>query len=132
MDRPVILFDGVCNLCNGAVQFIIKHDKKKEFMFASLQSETGQKLLVQYNFPVDKLNSFILVNNGKAYTRSTGALKIVQKLNGFWPILYGFIIIPKIFRDSIYNLVAKNRYKWFGKKDACMIPTPELKARFLN
>ena len=132
MDQPIILFDGVCNLCNGAVQFIIRHDKKKIFMFTSLQSETGQKLLAQYNLPLDELNSFILIENSKAYTRSTGALKVAKKLNGIFPMLYSFIIIPKIFRNSIYDLVARNRYKWFGKKDECMIPTPQLKARFLN
>ena len=132
MDQPIVLFDGVCNLCNGAVQFIIRHDKKNIFMFASLQSEVGRKILEQYNFPLDELNSFILIENNKAYTRSTGALRIAKKLNGLWPLLYGFIIIPKFIRDSIYNWVAGNRYKWFGKKDACMIPTPELKARFLS
>ena len=132
MDQPVVLFDGVCNLCNTAVQFIIRHDKKREFMFASLQSATGQKLLAQYDLPQDELNSFILIENNKAYTRSTGALRVVKKLNGILPWLYSFIIIPKIFRDSIYDLAARNRYQWFGKKDECMIPTPELKARFLN
>ncbi|HEV8081401.1 MAG TPA: thiol-disulfide oxidoreductase DCC family protein [Chitinophagaceae bacterium] len=132
MQKPIVLFDGVCNLCSRAVQFIIRHDKKKQFMFTSLQSEAGQKILAQYNFPLEELNSFILIENNKAYTRSTGALKIAKKLNGIWPWLYNFIIIPKIFRDSIYDLFAKNRYKWFGKKDACMIPTQELKARFLN
>ncbi len=132
MDQPIVLFDGVCNLCNGAVQFIIRHDKKNIFMFASLQSEVGRKILEQYNFPLDELNSFILIENNKAYTRSTGALRVAKKLNGLWPLLYGFIIIPKFIRDSIYNWVAENRYKWFGKKDACMIPTPELKTKFLN
>jgi predicted DCC family thiol-disulfide oxidoreductase YuxK len=132
MDQPVILFDGVCNLCNGAVQFIIKHDKKNRFRFASLQSGTGQHLLEQYNLPADQLNSFILIENGKAYTRSTGALKVAKKLSGIWPMLYTFMIIPKIFRDSIYDWVARNRYKWFGKKNECMIPAPELKARFLD
>jgi predicted DCC family thiol-disulfide oxidoreductase YuxK len=132
MDQPVVLFDGVCNLCNGAVQFIIKHDKKKQFRFASLQSDAGQQLLEQYNFPTDELNSFILIDNGTAYSRSTGALKVCKKLNGLWPMLYTFMVIPKIFRDSIYDWVGRNRYKWFGKKEECMIPTAELKARFLN
>lgn len=132
MDQPIVLFDGVCNLCNGAVQFIIRHDKKNIFMFASLQSEVGRKILEQYNFPLDEFNSFILIENNKAYTRSTGALRVAKKLNGLWPLLYGFIIIPKLLRDGIYNWVGRNRYKWFGKKDACMIPTPELKARFLS
>ncbi|HEY8688829.1 MAG TPA: thiol-disulfide oxidoreductase DCC family protein [Chitinophagaceae bacterium] len=132
MDQPIVLFDGVCNLCNSAVQFIIRHDNKNIFMFTSLQSNAGQKLLAQYNFPPDELNSFILIKNNKAYTRSSGALKVVKKLKGLWPLLYGFIIIPKFIRDEVYNWVGKNRYKWFGKQDACMIPTPELKARFLN
>ena len=132
MDQSIVLFDGVCNLCNGAVQFIIRHDKRKNFVFASLQSDEGQKLLKQYNFPVNELNTFILIEEGKAYTRSTGALKVAKKLNGLLPILSGFLILPASFRDGIYNWVGKNRYKWFGKKDECMIPTPELKARFLN
>ena len=132
MNKPIVLFDGVCNLCNGAVKFIIKHDKTNALQFAALQSETGQKLLAQYNFPVNELSSFVLIENNKAYDRSTGALRVVKKFTGLWPLLYGFIIVPKVLRDGVYNLVGKNRYKWFGKKDACMIPTPELKARFLN
>ena len=132
MDQPIVLFDGVCNLCDSAVQFIIRHDKKNTFLFASLQSETGQKLLAKFNLPLDELNSFILVDNDKAYTRSTGALMVLKKLKGLWPLLYGFIIVPKFIRDGVYNWVGRNRYKWYGKKDACMIPTPELKARFLN
>ena len=132
MDQPIVLFDGVCNLCNSAVQFIIKHDKKNTFRFAALQSDTGQKLLAQYNFPKNELNSFILIENNQAYDRSTGALRVVKNFKGLWPMLYGFIILPKFIRDGIYNWVGKNRYKWFGKKEECMIPTPELKARFLS
>ncbi len=97
-------------------------------MFTSLQSEAGQKILAQYNFPLD--NSFILIYNGKAYTRSTAALLVAKKLNGLWPLLYTYIIIPKFIRDSIYNFIGTNRYKWFGKKNECMIPTPQLRARF--
>ena len=132
MDKPIVLFDGVCNLCNSAVQFIIRHDKKNTFMFTSLQSDTGKKLLAQYDLPLNELNSFILIENNKAYTRSSGALRVIKKLKGLWPLLYGFIIVPKFIRDGVYNWVGRNRYKWFGKQDACMIPTPELKARFLN
>jgi len=132
MEQPIVLFDGVCNLCNGAVKFIIRHDKKKVFLFASLQSEAGQKILAQYNFPPEELNSFILIDKGKAYTRSTGALMVAKKLNGLWPVLYSYIIIPAFIRDSIYNWIGTNRYKWFGKKDECILPTAELKARFLN
>ncbi|MEJ7821771.1 MAG: thiol-disulfide oxidoreductase DCC family protein [Chitinophagaceae bacterium] len=132
MEQPIVLFDGVCNLCNGAIKFIIRHDKKKVFLFASLQSEAGKKILAQYNFPSDELNSFILIDKGKAYTRSTGALMVAKKMNGLWPVLYSYIIIPAFIRDSIYNWISTNRYKWFGKKDECMLPTAELKARFLN
>ncbi len=132
MDKPLVLFDGVCNLCDSAVQFIIRHDKKNKFLFASLQSDTGQKLLQQYKLPITEFNSFILLQHNKVYTRSTGALKVARNLNALWPLLYLFIIVPKFIRDGVYNWVAKNRYKWFGKKDKCMIPTQQLKARFLN
>lgn len=132
MDQPIVLFDGICNLCNSAVQFIIRHDKKSIFMFTSLQSDTGQKLLAQYHLPLNELNSFILIENNKAYTRSSGALRVVKKLKGLWPFLYGLMIVPKFIRDAVYNWVGRNRYKWFGKQEACMIPTPELEARFLN
>lgn len=132
MDQPIVLFDGVCNLCNSAVKFIITHDKKNVFRFAALQSEAGQNLLAKYNYPTTELNSIILVENNKAYDKSTGALRVVKKFKGLWPLFYGLIVIPKFLRDGIYNWVAKNRYKWFGKKDECMIPTPELRARFLS
>ncbi len=131
-DQPVILFDGVCNLCNGAVQFVIRHDPKGKFLFASLQSTEGQKLLQQYQLPLNNFNSFVLLQDEKAYTRSTGALKVAKELGGVWPLLYGFIIVPKFIRDAVYNWIANNRYKWFGKQDSCMIPTAALKARFLN
>ena len=131
-DGPVILFDGVCNLCNGSVQFVIRHDRKKLFRFASLQSESGQQLLQQHQLPQTDFNSFVLIENGKVFTRSTAALKVAQKLSGPVKLLYGFIIVPKFIRDAVYNFISKNRYKWFGKKDSCMIPTPELRNRFLN
>jgi predicted DCC family thiol-disulfide oxidoreductase YuxK len=130
--HSIILFDGVCNLCNGAVLFVIRHDKKNQFVFASLQSEEGKKILADYNLDKNEMNSFILVENGKAYERSSAALNVVKKLNGLWSFLYGFIIVPKFIRDGIYNIIAKKRYQWFGRKDECMIPTPELRAKFLN
>lgn len=129
--KPLILFDGICNLCNGAVQFVIKHDSAGKFLFASLQSEAGQELLKKYNLPIDNFNSFILLQDEMVYSKSTGALKVAQQIKGAWSWLYIFIIIPKFIRDGVYTWIANNRYKWFGKKDACMIPTPELKARFL-
>ncbi len=128
----IILFDGVCNLCNSSVQFILKRDKKKQFRFASLQGKFGQAFLKKHHLPSDNFNSFILLEDEKLYTRSTGALRMMKHLGSGWSLLYGFIIIPKFIRDAFYNLIANNRYKWFGKKDECWLPTPELKARFLD
>lgn len=130
--RPIVLFDGVCNLCNRIVQFIIKKDKKKLFLFASLQGKTGQEVLKKFNLPVNDFNSFILVDGDQIYTRSTAALRMLRKLGGGWRYFYVFIILPKFIRNALYNRVARNRYKWYGKRDECMIPTPELKERFLD
>lgn len=128
---PLILFDGVCNLCNGSVQFIIKRDKEAVFRFASLQSETGRKVLEQFHLPTDTFNSFVLLEDGKMYTRSTAALRVFSRVKG-WKWTGAFLYVPKFIRDGVYNLIARNRYRWFGKKDECMIPTPELKSRFLD
>lgn len=132
MDKgPVILFDGVCNLCNGAVQFVIRHDKANLFRFASLQSAFGQKILAQYNLSSTVFSSFILVEDNRIYTKSTGALKVSSRLNGYrWTKF--LLIIPSFLRNFFYNLIAKNRYRWFGKQEACWLPTPELKAKFLQ
>ena len=130
--NKIVLFDGVCNLCNNSVQFIIKRDRKKQFRFASLQGNFGQKFLKKHNLPADNFNSFILLEDEKVYTRSAGALRMLKHLGGGWSLFYAFMILPKFIRDVVYNWVARNRYKWFGKQDACMIPTPELKERFLN
>jgi predicted DCC family thiol-disulfide oxidoreductase YuxK len=129
--HPVILFDGVCNLCNGAVQFVIKRDQRKQFRFAALQSNAGKQLTEHFALPA-QLNTFVLLENGKVYTRSTAALRVARKLKGLWPLLYAGIIIPTFIRDAVYEFVSKNRYKWFGKKESCMIPSPELKQLFLN
>ncbi|MEJ7609824.1 MAG: thiol-disulfide oxidoreductase DCC family protein [Ferruginibacter sp.] len=128
----IILFDGVCNLCNSAVKFVIKHDRKQKFRFASLQSDTGQRLLKEHNLPANDLNSFVYVKDDKVYTSSTAALKVSKLLTGPVKLLYGFIIVPPFIRNAVYRFIANNRYRWFGKKDSCMIPTPELRARFLN
>ena len=128
----IVLFDGVCNLCNRSVQFILKRDKKKKFLFASLQGKTGKEILQRFNLPPDYINSFILVENNRVYTHSTGSLRMLKLLGGGWKLLYGLIVVPKFIRDAVYNQVAKNRYKWFGKREECMIPTPELKERFLD
>lgn len=130
-DQPVILFDGVCNLCTGSVQFILKRDKEKKFLFASLQSNYGQELLKKFHLPTDMFNSFILYQDGKIFSRSTAALTMFQQLKG-WSWVKIFWIVPKFIRNGVYNLIAKNRYKWFGQKNECWLPTPELKARFLD
>ncbi len=126
------MFDGICNLCNNAVQFVLKHDKKKLFRFASLQSDFGKSILTKYALPTDNFNSFLLIRNGKAYTKSTAALSVAQMLSGPVKILYGFIIVPAFIRNAVYRIIADNRYKWFGKKESCMLPSPDIAARFLN
>ena len=130
--QPLILFDGVCNFCNASVNFVIKRDKKKAILFCPLQSEKGKNKLQQYGLPENDMQSFIFIENDKAYTRSTAALKVCRHLNGLWPLCYGYMIVPKFIRDGIYNWIAKNRYKWFGIKQECMIPSPEVKARFIS
>jgi predicted DCC family thiol-disulfide oxidoreductase YuxK len=131
-NKPIVLFDGVCNLCNRIVQFIIKRDKKKQFLFASLQGKKGQEILKKFNLPVNDFNSFIILEGDKIYTRSIAALRMVRKLGGGWKLFYVFIILPRFIRDAVYNWIARNRYKWYGKRDECMVPTPELKERFLD
>jgi len=130
-NNPIILFDGVCNFCNGIVNFIIRQDKKNLFRFAALQSESGKKLLEQYGIDWKNNDSFVVIQNGKAYEKSTAALKVSNQLPWYWKWSQLFWILPKFIRDALYNIIAKNRYKWFGKKEECMIPTPELKERFL-
>jgi len=129
--NPILLFDGVCNLCNGVVQFVIKYGSKNTLRFAALQSETGQQILKHFNLPKEDIFSVILVENEKVYLRSSAALRMYKNMGGLWSLMYLFIIIPRPIRDAVYNLIAKNRYKWFGEKESCMIPTPELKSRFL-
>jgi predicted DCC family thiol-disulfide oxidoreductase YuxK len=133
MDKfPIVLFDGVCNLCNGSVLFLIKKDKKNLLRFASLQSSVGQEILQKFNLPTTEFNSFVLVANERVYLRSSAALKAASYLGGSWLFFQIFWIVPKFVRDLVYDFIAKNRYKWFGKKSECMMPTPELKARFLD
>jgi predicted DCC family thiol-disulfide oxidoreductase YuxK len=126
----VILFDGVCNLCNGFVQFVIKRDNVAYFSFAALQSDYAQQKL-DADLVDKNLSSVILMENGIVYTQSTAALRILKQMSGLYPLLYAFIIVPSFIRDAVYKWVARNRYKWFGKTEYCMVPTPELKARFI-
>jgi predicted DCC family thiol-disulfide oxidoreductase YuxK len=130
--NPVILFDGICNLCNNSVQFVIRRDRAKQFRFASLQSEYGKQFLAIHQLPQTDYNSFILFENNTVFTRSTAALKVVRKLNGGWPVLYTLIVVPRFLRDFLYDLIARNRYRWFGKRETCWVPTLELKNLFFD
>jgi len=131
-EKKIILFDGVCNLCNGAVQFIIKRDEHNQFQFAALQSETGKKLTSARNIDIDEVDSIILIDPNIAYyIKSTAALKIGQELKGLRTISSILLWLPESFRNIVYDFIAKNRYKWYGKKESCMIPTDDLKGRFI-
>jgi predicted DCC family thiol-disulfide oxidoreductase YuxK len=127
----VVLFDGVCNFCNSSVQFIIKHDKSNSLQFTSLQSKIGQELLAKYAIPKE-VDSVIFIENNQAYLKSTAALKIANYFGGLWKLFQVFLIIPTFIRNFFYDIIAKNRYRWFGKKDACMLPSPEIRNRFLE
>ena len=132
-NKQLILFDGVCNLCNAAIQFVIAHDKHNRFMFAALQSETGKAIAEQYDVDTEVLDSIVLyIPNKGVYSKSTAALKIASKLGFPINLLRIFIIVPPFIRHWVYSIVAKNRYRWFGKKEACMVPTPVLKEKFMG
>jgi len=131
--QAIVLFDGVCNLCSNSVQFVIKREPAGHIQFASLQSAIAQELLLPFPaVSAEELHSMVVIEYGKVYTRSTAALRITRHLKGAWPLLYALMIIPRFIRDSVYNYIATHRYQWFGKKDACWVPTPELKGRFLG
>jgi len=132
MEPKIILFDGVCNLCNGAINFIIKHDPKGTFKFASLQGETGKRLLQQHQINPAETDSIVLIDKENVSVKSSAALRIAKYLDKGFPLLFGFMIVPKFIRNAVYDYIAAHRYKWFGKKESCMIPTPELKSRFLD
>jgi predicted DCC family thiol-disulfide oxidoreductase YuxK len=129
--HPVILFDGVCHFCNGAINLLLKQDKEGRLRFAPLQSESGQQLLEKHRLPHQDFNSFVLIENGQTYQKSTAALRLLSYLPWYWQPLRVFRIIPSFLRDKVYDLVARNRYRWFGRKDSCMIPTQEMRKRFL-
>jgi predicted DCC family thiol-disulfide oxidoreductase YuxK len=128
----LILFDGVCNLCNALVAFVIRRDPLRQFRFASLQGKTGQLILAGLNFPATELNTMIYVRGDRYYLRSEAALEIFRRLTGPWRLMFVFKVVPVFIRDFFYGILAGNRYRWFGKKEACLIPTPELKSSFLE
>lgn len=128
----VILFDGICNLCNSSVLFVIRQDTHQKFKFASLQSAYGQQQMQSFHLPPGELSTVLLIKHGKLYQKSNAALEIARNLSGLWPLIYIFKVIPPFIRDGVYDWIARNRYRWFGKKNECMIATPELKARFIE
>jgi len=131
--QKMILFDGICNLCNRSVIFVLEHELDHEFRFASIQSETGKKLLQWCGLPSNYSEAVVYIENGKTYLGSTAALKIGQGLVFPWSILsYVGLIVPKLIRDWVYDQIAKHRYQWFGKREVCMVPTKELKMRFYD
>lgn len=131
-DKKIILFDGVCNLCNSSVQYVIKRDSKDEFRFVALQSDLGQKILKHIGIADKNIDSIVLYLPGIAYYyKSSAVIEISKTLQGFFNYGMLFRLLPTFLRDTVYDYVAKNRYKWYGKKESCMIPTPELKAKFL-
>lgn len=130
--KPILFFDGVCNLCSSSVQFVLKHNKKGNIQFASLQSQFAKQRLKSFNLPKDYLQSLVLIESEEIYIKSDAALRISKHLSGIWSIGSVFLIIPKFIRDAAYDLIAKHRYKWFGKAETCWIPKPEWKERFMD
>ncbi len=132
-DKKIILFDGVCNLCNASVQFILKRDKMDRFRFVALQSVLGQKIINHIGIDTKKADSLILYEPGKAYySKASAVLKITKELGGFYNLMSVLTVLPKAIQNYIYDYIAKNRYRWYGKKDTCMFPTPELESKFLQ
>ena len=132
-DKHIVLFDGVCNFCNDSVRFIIKRDKKDLYRFASLQSDLGQSLTQSRGIDTNNVDSIVLIQPGEAYyIKSSAALEIAKNLSGLYPILSIFLYLPSWFRDFFYDFVARNRYKWFGKKETCPMPTPDEQEKFLE
>ncbi|HEX6332817.1 MAG TPA: thiol-disulfide oxidoreductase DCC family protein [Flavisolibacter sp.] len=130
--HPVILFDGICNFCNATVMFLVRRDKKATFRFATLQSDTGRSLLQEFPAGMPGADSFVLIENGRALQKSEAALRIAAHLPGLWKGLQVFRILPRFVRDALYDFIARNRYRWFGKKAECMVPSDALRDRFLD
>ena len=131
-EHPLIIFDGVCNYCCGVVNFIIKRDPRSIFRFSPFQSEAAERILGKFNYPAASLDSFVLIEDGKLYTKSEAGLRVQKLLGGINSLLYAFIVVPAPLRDAVYDFIARNRYRWFGKKEECMIPDPGIRSRFLE
>ena len=131
-DGAVILFDGVCNLCSGFVQFVVPRDTAGKYRFASLQSDAGRELLAEHDLPTDELESVVLIEDGESYRKSAAIIRIAAGLGGAYRLLSPFRHVPRAVRDRVYDFVAEHRYRWFGKKDRCMMPSGDVKSRFLE
>jgi predicted DCC family thiol-disulfide oxidoreductase YuxK len=130
--KATVLFDGFCNLCNASVIFIIKRDKKDLFRFTTFQSDTGKEIAKKLGIETLVSDTLIVYQHGKIYTQSAAALTIARSLSGLWPLLYAFIIVPPALRNAIYNVISKNRYKWFGRRERCMVPTKGILKKFIQ
>lgn len=129
---PIVLYDGVCGLCNRSVQLILRNDRRGRFRFAALQSDVGKALLRRHGLPEDALDTVVLVEGGRAYRKSRAALRIARRMDAPWPALWPLVVVPRPVADFLYDRVAKHRYQVFGKTEACMLPPPEVRARFLG
>lgn len=132
MNKRIIFFDGVCNLCNASVDFIIARDTKRHFRYASLQSDVGQVMLRKHNLPTTEFSTFLYLDGDTLHTKSSGALRVAVTLGGWYSLMGAFLMIPPFIRNAIYDLIAKHRYRWFGKRDTCRLPTPEERSLFLG
>jgi predicted DCC family thiol-disulfide oxidoreductase YuxK len=131
-EKAIVLFDGMCNFCSGSALFIIKRDPERYFRFAALQTDPGKLILKEYDIETEKFNSLILIEKGKVYFRSDAALRIARRLSGGWPVFYAFVIVPPFIRNFFYDLLAGNRYRWFGKRKTCFIPDQHIRNRFIS
>ena len=130
--HAIILFDGVCNFCDASVNFVIKRDKRGYFRFAPLQEPKGAEIAWQHGVDPERLDTFVLIENGRAYRKSGGALRVARRLGRLYPLAFALFAVPPFIRDFFYDWFARHRYRWFGKKDACMVPSPEVRDRFLT
>ncbi|PIQ61890.1 MAG: thiol-disulfide oxidoreductase [Bacteroidetes bacterium CG12_big_fil_rev_8_21_14_0_65_60_17] len=130
--HPVILFDGVCNLCNASVNFVIDRDDDAIFRFGALQSDSGARMLAEHGLEPGRLESIVLIDDGAVYVASDAALRIARRLGGALKLLWPFRFVPRFLRDAVYNWIARNRYRWFGRQESCRLPTPDLTERFIG
>jgi predicted DCC family thiol-disulfide oxidoreductase YuxK len=131
-DHPILLFDGACNLCNAVTRFVIRHDPPPaQFTFAALQSDVARRLVAEHHLPVDGMETFVMIEDGRLHAGSTAALRLLKRMGFPWSLMYALVIVPKPLRDGMYRWVARNRYKWFGRRDQCMTPSDDVRSRFL-